>query len=148
MTYMYCLRQHDKVLEKLKQFEARLGKFCYSIYTLEPKPYLCKVEGDKKLNDLRGKGVYSVSNSPPLALQERNIFYEIKTNFTAFGAREKRMSDHLHKRYIVRKKLNDTEAIARNQASKYFGSDMMVCILIRTLRIIFSYQERRQEQTV
>lgn len=114
-------------MEKLKQFEARLGKFCYSIYTLEPKPYLCKVEGNSELSGLRGKGVYSVSKNPSLELTDRIKFYEIKTNFTAFGAREKLMYGHLRKRYIVRKKLNETEAIARNQASKCFVLTSVHC---------------------
>lgn len=129
------------MLDKLKKFETRLGKFCYSIYSLEPKSFLCRndkndevciivygcfatthvyyfmVTWNRKLNTLRSIGIFDMSANS-LLKNDQTKYFEIKINFAAFAASEKRSADHLKKRYVRKPHLNETEVAIRNEESK------------------------------
>lgn len=119
LIYVISVLQSPKVLELLKMYESRLGKFCYSIYTLDPKAFLCKVSSNERINELRGQGIYSMSDSKAPVLKDMDKFIEIKTNFTAFNVQENRDMGRNQKRYIKKKTMNLTEALARNDAGMY-----------------------------
>jgi hypothetical protein len=73
-SYPSTIARNPEILEKLKRFEKRLAKFCYSPLSLFPKSFLCSDSSDS-INKLRKLGVWRKSDTNPPQLKK--TYYKV-----------------------------------------------------------------------
>lgn len=97
------------ILEKLKVYEDRLARFCYSIYNLAPKSFLCKsAQGEERVDKHRAAGIWKMSSASPPVLKRK--YYEVTVNETEVSAAKQHSS--VEPRRVVKRLHNHTGLIS------------------------------------